>query len=321
MTKPISTLETHAEKLASTLPALLIEANRVASTILQGIHGRRHAGQGDEFWQYRRYTPGDSPRTIDWRRSAKSQTTRDNSGIFIRQKERESAQSLWIWAGGGPGMDWSSQWSDVTKKHRASVLGLALTHLLIKGGEKVALVGGQTAPSNSRKNLYTIARQLENNDHASGELPSGHHLPQNSALVCISDFLTPLSEQRKVFQFLASQKLKVWLVQILDPAEMNLPYSGRVKFQQPFGDTELLHSDVDSIRDTYIDRIRAHNQDLNTMVQRWGWQHLTHRTDQSPESTLLALYQSISGRQSLSDRPMASEDTKVRLNEPGEHHA
>ncbi|OUS16515.1 hypothetical protein A9Q97_02265, partial [Rhodospirillales bacterium 47_12_T64] len=126
MNKPISMLETHAEKLASTLPPLQIEAERVASTVFQGVHGRRHAGQGDEFWQYRRYSLGDSPRSIDWRRSAKSEKTGDNSGVFIRQKERESAQSLWIWTGSGPGMDWSSQGANITKKHRASVLGLAL---------------------------------------------------------------------------------------------------------------------------------------------------------------------------------------------------
>ncbi|MEH6630063.1 MAG: DUF58 domain-containing protein [Halopseudomonas aestusnigri] len=321
MNKPISTLETHAEKLASTLPPLLIEADRVASTVFQGIHGRRRVGQGDEFWQYRRYSPGDSPRSIDWRRSAKSQTTSDNSGVFIRQKEKESAQSLWIWAGGGPGMDWSSPWSNVTKKHRVSVLGLALTHLLIRGGEKVALVGGQTSPSNSRKNIYTIARQLESNDHASGELPSGHHLPQDASLVCFADFLTPLSEQRKAFQFLASQKLKVWLVQVLDPAEMNLPYSGRVKFQQPFGDQELLHSDVDSIRNSYIDRIRAHNQDLSSMVRKWGWQHLIHTTDQSPEATLLALYQNISGRQGNSETFSNSEANNPQADQFGDRHA
>ncbi|MFD2204290.1 DUF58 domain-containing protein [Kiloniella antarctica] len=326
MNNSISTLETHAEKLASTLPPLLIEAERVASTVFQGIHGRRHAGQGDEFWQYRRYSPGDSPRNIDWRRSAKSQTTHDNSGVFIRQKERESAQTLWIWAGGGPGMDWSSQWSNVTKKHRVSVLSLALAHLLIRGGEKVALVGGQTSPSNSQKNIHTIARQLENHDHASGDLPSGHHFPPNGALVCFADFLSPLPDLHQVFQFLARQKLKVWLVQVLDPAEMNLPYTGRIKFQLPSGDQELLHSDVASIRSSYIDRIRAHNQDLSAMVRKWGWRHLVHTTEQPPEATLLSLYQNITGhntreRQNNMEASSNLEDDSISTNQYGDRRA
>ena len=320
MRKQSTLLETSAEKLASTLPPLLIESERVASTVFQGVHGRRHAGQGDEFWQYRHYCPGDSPRNIDWRRTAKSDQLGDNSGIFIRQKEWESAQSLWIWTGGGPGMDWSSQWSNVTKRHRASVLSLALANLLIRGGEKVALVGGNTAPSNSRKNLYTLTRQLENSDHATGELSSRHHLPQHSALVCFSDFLTPLAEQKKLFHFLAKQNLKVWLVQILDPAEMNLPYSGRVKFQQPFGDREILHSDVDSIRDSYLDRIRAHNNDLSVMVKKWGWQYLLHTTNHTPESTLLTLFQSISDRASFYASQNKNGDFEKDMTETDQSH-
>ncbi|WP_085901092.1 DUF58 domain-containing protein [Kiloniella majae] len=306
-----SDLETSSEKLSATLPPLLIEAERVAATVFQGAHGRRHVGQGDEFWQYRHYSPGDSPRKIDWRRSAKSDPNSENSGIFIRQKEWESAQSLWLWNSNGPGMNWASDKNLVTKKHRASVLSLALAQLLVRGGEKVALAGSGSSPSNSRKNLYTIARQLENqqqegqitedNDQevqpADCELPHGHRFSQHSALVCFSDFLAPLSEQKQIFANLAHRNLRVWLVQVLDPAEMNLPYVGRVKFQQPNSDRELLHSDVESIRDLYIDRIRGHNKDLSRLVKKWGWNHILHTTDKSPESTLLTLYRSISERQ------------------------
>ncbi len=304
-------IETSAEKLSATLPPLLIEAERVASTVFQGAHGRRHVGQGDEFWQYRHYSPGDSPRKIDWRRSAKSDPNSENAGIFIRQKEWESAQSLWLWNSNGPGMDWASDKKIVTKKHRASVLSLALAQLLIRGGEKVALAGSGTSPSNSRKNLYTIARQLENQHSKSQtlqnnnqiprspdqELPYGYRFSQHAALVCFSDFLAPLSEQKQVFANLAHRNLRVWLVQVLDPAEMNLPYAGRIKFQQPDSDNELLHSDVESIRDLYIDRIRGHNKDLSRLVKKWGWNHILHTTDKSPESTLLTLYRSISERQ------------------------
>ncbi|WP_417452856.1 DUF58 domain-containing protein [Kiloniella sp.] len=306
MYKRAPSIEASAEKLSAALPPLLIEAERVAATVFQGAHGRRHVGQGDEFWQYRHYSPGDSPRKIDWRRSAKSDPNSENAGIFIRQKEWESAQSLWLWNNTAPGMDWASDKKLVTKKHRASVLSLALAQLLIRGGEKVGLAGADIPPSNSRKNLYTIAQQLENQNsdnknkedkHPEYELSQGHRFAQNAALVCFSDFLTPLSEQKKVFANLAHKNLRVWLVQVLDPAEMNLPYTGRVKFQQPDGDGELLHSDVESIRDLYIDRIRAHNKDLSRLVKKWGWNHILHTTDKSPESTLLTLYRSISERQ------------------------
>ena len=46
-------LRTRAETLGASLPPLLAEAELLASTIMLGEHGRRRAGQGDEFWQYR----------------------------------------------------------------------------------------------------------------------------------------------------------------------------------------------------------------------------------------------------------------------------
>ena len=65
-----------AEEAASHLPPLLVKAERVATIVAQGVHGRRRAGVGDSFWQFRRYQPGDPVQSIDWRQSAKAQTAR-----------------------------------------------------------------------------------------------------------------------------------------------------------------------------------------------------------------------------------------------------
>ncbi len=50
-----SRLRQRAEALAATLPPLLVAAERVAATVAQGVHGRRRAGMGESFWQFRRY--------------------------------------------------------------------------------------------------------------------------------------------------------------------------------------------------------------------------------------------------------------------------
>ena len=59
-----STLHRSLE-LAGTLPALMVAADRVAATVIQGVHGRRRVGQGDAFWQYRPFRDGDSATQID----------------------------------------------------------------------------------------------------------------------------------------------------------------------------------------------------------------------------------------------------------------
>ena len=73
MSDPL-TLRADAETLAAPFPRLLAAAEQLASTVLLGDHGRRRAGTGDDFWQYRPAQVGDAARMIDWRRSAMADT-------------------------------------------------------------------------------------------------------------------------------------------------------------------------------------------------------------------------------------------------------
>ncbi|MFC7551412.1 DUF58 domain-containing protein [Pseudoroseomonas wenyumeiae] len=91
-----------AEALGARLPPLVVAAERVAATVMQGVHGRRRAGQGDAFWQFRPYTPGDALNRLDWRQSAKSDR------LFVRETEWEAAQSVALWRDAGETMRWSS---------------------------------------------------------------------------------------------------------------------------------------------------------------------------------------------------------------------
>ena len=50
----------NAEAMASAMPPLVVAAERVAATVLHGVHGRRRVGQGESFWQFRRYGAGDA---------------------------------------------------------------------------------------------------------------------------------------------------------------------------------------------------------------------------------------------------------------------
>src|SRR5690606_7612745 len=138
-------LRRDAEAIASALPPLLTEAEMLAATVSMGVHGRRRAGAGEDFWQYRQAMPGDTMSQIDWRRSARS------DAFYIRQMEWESAQSVSIWVDDARAMDYRGAETPQTKRERASLLALALAVLLVKGGERVSLMGtGAAAPRNDR---------------------------------------------------------------------------------------------------------------------------------------------------------------------------
>ncbi|MGJ3264515.1 MAG: DUF2336 domain-containing protein, partial [Salinarimonas sp.] len=144
-----------AEALSATLPPLLVEADRVAATVAQGVHGRRRVGTGESFWQFRGYQPGDPVGRIDWRQSAKTQS------VYIRELEWEAAQSVWLWADRSPSMNWRSAADLPTKADRAAILLLALSVLLSRAGERVAVLCLERGPSLSEEHVALFDDVLE----------------------------------------------------------------------------------------------------------------------------------------------------------------
>ena len=129
-------LVSRSQSLAARLPALLIAAERVASTVAQGVHGRRRTGLGEAFWQFRSYEPGDPPQQIDWQRSA-----RKRPRLYPPDRMGSGADHLAM--AGRLGLDalpLASRLAPETRARRAPGPGLA--NLLFRGGERVALMGG-----------------------------------------------------------------------------------------------------------------------------------------------------------------------------------
>ena len=312
-------LRQRAEQLAATLPPLLVAAERVAATVVQGVHGRRRVGQGETFWQFRHYEVGDPPQIIDWRQSAKT------DHIFTRQMEWEAAQSVWIWRDTSPSMDWHSDESLPTKRGRADLLSLALAALLVRGGERVSLLGSNLRPASGRGALSRLANVIALGDTigpaaklsaaspnpdaeiADGDdggedelaahpldLPPVMPLPRHGQLVLIGDFLAPLAAIDTIVREYAERGLKGHIVQLLDPAEMSLPFKGRVRFEGLEDERSWLLSRVEPVREDYRARLNAQEEGLKDLARNVGWSFSLHGTDRPPQSALLGLYGALS---------------------------
>lgn len=279
-----------AETLASRLPPLLVAAERVASTVAQGVHGRRRVGLGETFWQFRRYQPGDSPGMIDWRQSAKTQP------VYVRENEWEAAQSVWLWRDRTASMDYRSATTLPTKRERADLLLLALTVLLIRGGERVALLNAGVRPDHGKNALNRIATLMSDprGTPVGDGLPRPEPLPRHAQVVLFGDLLSPLPDIHATIAGLTGRGLRGHLLQILDPAEETLPYDGRVEFEGFEGEEELLVPRVEAVRDAYRERLRAHQDGLAALARAAGWSFATHRTDKPPQTALLGLWGALS---------------------------
>lgn len=280
-------LRTDAEALAAPLPPLLVAAERLAALVGLGVHGRRKAGMGETFWQFRRYAEGDPAATIDWRQSAKSQH------VFVREREWESAQAVWFWRDGSSGMRFSSGHGLETKCERANLLALALATLLVRGGERIALLGEDRLPTSGRIAIRNMARGLAESvrDEAlPPEVPRG----RNAELVWLSDFLSPLSEIESTLHRLASGRMTGHLVHVIDPAEQDFPFVGRTRFEWEGIQNEIFGR-AENIRENYQRRFRAHVEAVSAKARRLGFSYLAHRTDSRPQTALAALYANVGG--------------------------
>ena len=276
---------TRAEALGAHLSPLVVAAERVAATVMQGVHGRRRSGMGDAFWQFRPFVQGDQASRVDWRQSAKSDR------LFVRETEWEAAQTVAVWRDPSASMRWRSNLAQVEKRERADLLLLALAALLLRGGERVRLLpAGERRTFSGRGALAALAEALDRHDAA----PEDTTIPRHARVVLFGDFLSPLEEVRRYVSSLAARPVRGHLVQILDPAEETLPYAGRVRFEGlEAAEEPMLVPRVEGVRDLYAERLAQHRAGLAAIAAAAGWRLATHRTDHPPEAALLALWQAL----------------------------
>ena len=287
-------LRRDAEKIAGALPPLLAEAEFLAGNVAMGVHGRRRAGHGENFWQYRQAVPGDARSMVDWRRSGKSDLQ------FIREMEWEAAQTVCFWVDGAQSMDFRSDPAARSKRERAALLALALSVLLIKAGERVALMGSAAAqPRGGRAQLNRLAMELgaePSDERPDYGAPPPDRMPKGARAVFLSDFLGDPEALTPALAQAADRGVQGVFVQVLDESEEVFPFDGRVIFQSMGGGTEFETQRARALREAYVRRLAERRAYLQDLARRLGWRCLFHRTSQSPRAALLWLYMAVGER-------------------------
>jgi len=276
----------NAEALAARLPPLMVAAERVAATVAQGVHGRRRIGTGDSFWQFRPFVLGDAATRIDWRQSAKSDRA------FVRDMEWEAAQTVCLWRDASPSMAWRSAGSLPEKRERAELLLIALASLLTRAGEQIRLLGVPGRVFAGRTGLEPLCQALPRTTEG---LPAPGVIPRHATAVLIGDFLSPLAEFKACLSRLAETPVNGQVLMVLDPAELSLPYDGRVKFRGLEGEADMLIPRVGSVREAYAEAFAAQHEGLAAICAATGFGFAMHRTDHPPETALLGLWMALDG--------------------------
>ncbi len=275
-----------AEDLARRLPSLIVAAKEIASSVMHGMHGRRRAGIGETFWQFRPFVTGEPAANVDWRRSAR------DDRLYVREREWEAAHTVWVWIDRSASMSFISKLAMQSKVDRALVIGLAASDLLVRGGERVGLLS-VTRPLAMRNIIERFAEAMvaeeRSSSYVAAELPPSTALKARAQLIWISDFLNDAAAIAAKIQTMASAGARGHLVMVADPIEETFPFTGHTEFVDVDSSARLRLGRAETFRDDYVQRLAAHREALRAAAAKHGWTMMLHRTDRPASEALLAL--------------------------------
>jgi uncharacterized protein (DUF58 family) len=269
--------------LAASLPRLVLEARRIAANLIHGLHGRRRAGAGESFWQYRRFVSGEPSQRVDWRRSAR------DDHLYVREQEWEAAHTVWLWADRSPSMAFASRQARDSKLERSLIVAFALAELLVAGGERVG-IPGLMHPTASRSVIDKMAQAMLHDETERPSLPPSFVPSALAEIVVLSDFWSPIADITAILAGLSASGAHGTLVQIVDPAEETFPYSGRIEFVEPEGLGVITAGRAESWADEYVARVSLHREQIRDETNRLDWLFTTHTTSRSAAELLLFLH-------------------------------
>jgi uncharacterized protein (DUF58 family) len=277
-----------SRSLAASMPRLILEARRIAATVIHGLHGRRRAGPGEHFWQYRRFVSGEAAASVDWRRSAR------DDHLYVREQEWEAAHTVWIWPDRSPSMTFVSQLAQEPKLDRTLVVAFAIADVLVQGGERVG-IPGLMRPTASGNVIDKMAQAIIHDRVDRTSLPPSFSPSPLSEILLMSDLWSPIAEVKRIVAQLSASGAHGHVVQIVDPAEETFPYSGRVEFVEPEGAGAVTAGRAETWRADYEQRVARHRTEIRAETYRLGWSFLIHRTDRPATELLLKLHGQLGG--------------------------
>ena len=271
--------------LARRLPAALVAAKEIAASLMHGVHGRRRAGVGETFWQFRHFNSGEAAQNIDWRRSARG------DGLFVREREWEAAHTLWLWMDLSPSMGFVSDLAREPKVDRALSLGLAAADLLVRGGERVGLLGLSRAFATRDivDRLGEVLAVEAGRDVERAELPPAVALGPRTRAILIGDFLIEPKLFAERLSTISARGASGHMVMIADPVEETFPFAGHVELVDSDSPATLRLGRAESWRADYEQRLARHRAEIFDIARAHGFSVLVHRTDRPASEALIAL--------------------------------
>jgi len=269
----VALLEGQARSNAQKMGNLVLQAQQLAASVISGGHGRRAAGRGDSFWQFRPYVQGLPTRQIDWRRSARGHA------LYIRDREWEIAQTVFLCPDLSPSMLYQSRFAPHSKEVSVLILTMALAEILTQTGERIALPG-LLEPTSRRDGAHHVAKALSLKGQGEKRQSDFSRIRRAAHVIILSDFLEDFDLIHQRLRHLSERAEQIYLIEIADPAEEIFPYQGHVLFTDPENGQKFDAARAQNFAEEYKRLYLSRRAALRDLSRRHGWHFLLHITDQ-----------------------------------------
>ncbi len=271
-------------------------AREVVEGFCSGRHRSPHKGFSVEFKEHRPYVRGDELRSIDWKVYGKSDK------LFIREFEEETNLRCTLVVDRSGSMAYSGDRSGgLTKYDYAVRLAASLAYLMLGQQDSVGLVTFDDAPrdhlpprsraSYLREILKALCGEVTKRETDLGGVfhQLAAKLHRRGLLVIISDSMGDVDAIAKALAHFRAQHHEVIFFQILDPDEVDFPFSGRIQFLNLEDVAHEQTVDAKALRDAYLNRLAEHDAALRQACRRHRVDFVRLTTDR-PFADALAEY-------------------------------
>ncbi|MET7749233.1 DUF58 domain-containing protein [Micromonospora sp. NPDC005367] len=291
-----------ADRSEAVLSRLQLLVTRKLDGLLQGDYVGLLPGPGSEAGESREYRPGDDVRRMDWPVTARTTTPHVRRTVADRELETWLAVDLSASLDFGTG-----RW---LKREVVVAAVAALTHLAVRGGNRVgAVIGtGAGAPPAGRRRLVAPAaapgtltrlparsgrreaqgllRAVAGTELRPGRSDLGalidmlNRPPRRRGLVVVvSDFLAPPAQWARPLRKLRVRH-DLLAVEVVDPRELELPDVGVLPVVDPeTGELHEVQTADPRLRHRYAEAAAAQRAEISGALRAAGAGHLRLRTD------------------------------------------
>ena len=267
------------------LEGLELRARLIVEGYVSGVHRSPYHGFSVEFAEHREYVPGDDLRYVDWKVFGKTDK------YYLKQYEEETNLLSYLLLDTSESMLYQSEQAAMSKLEYAQCVAAAIAYLVIGQQDSVGLVSfdreirslirPSSHPSHLKQLVHVMQQTLAERKTASGAIfhELAERLRKRGIVLILSDFFDDVPSMMAGLKHFRHRRYEVVLFHVLDPAELDFPFSRTTMFKGLEGWPDVV-AEPRSLRKAYLAEFNRFLRAIKAGCRELHIDYVQLRTDQ-----------------------------------------